>query len=57
MLVKNAESLVFVQKDIPIYKPGQTVKFRVVSVDENFHPLNELIPLVYLEVSIGKSIL
>ncbi|KAI5934110.1 Pregnancy zone protein [Manis javanica] len=49
VLVKNAESLVFVQKDIPIYKPGQTVKFRVVSVDENFHPLNELIPLVYLE--------
>ncbi|XP_053517600.1 pregnancy zone protein-like isoform X2 [Artibeus jamaicensis] len=25
------------------------VKFRIVSVDENFHPLNELIPLVYVE--------
>ncbi|XP_008695710.1 pregnancy zone protein [Ursus maritimus] len=49
VLVKNTQSLVFVQTDKPIYKPGQTVKFRIVSVDENFHPLNELIPLVYLE--------
>ncbi|XP_006875548.1 PREDICTED: alpha-2-macroglobulin-like [Chrysochloris asiatica] len=49
VLVKNEESLVFVQTDKPIYKPGQTVKFRVVSLDDNFHPLNELIPLVYLQ--------
>ncbi|XP_045042887.2 pregnancy zone protein [Desmodus rotundus] len=49
VLVKNDQSLVFVQTDKPIYKPGQTVKFRIVSVDENFRPLNELIPLVYLE--------
>uniref|UniRef100_A0A452UN73 Pregnancy zone protein-like n=1 Tax=Ursus maritimus TaxID=29073 RepID=A0A452UN73_URSMA len=43
VLVKNTQSLVFVQTDKPIYKPGQTVKFRIVSVDENFHPLNELV--------------
>ncbi|KAM5336307.1 pregnancy zone protein-like [Glossophaga mutica] len=49
VLVKNDQSLIFVQTDKPIYKPGQTVKFRIVSVDESFHPLNELIPLVYLE--------
>uniref|UniRef100_A0A2K6ULX0 PZP alpha-2-macroglobulin like n=1 Tax=Saimiri boliviensis boliviensis TaxID=39432 RepID=A0A2K6ULX0_SAIBB len=49
LLVKNAQSLVFVQTDKPIYKPGQTVRFRVVSVDENFRPQNELIPLIYLE--------
>uniref|UniRef100_A0A6I8P022 Alpha-2-macroglobulin n=1 Tax=Ornithorhynchus anatinus TaxID=9258 RepID=A0A6I8P022_ORNAN len=42
VLVKNAQSLVFVQTDKPIYKPGQTVRFRVVSVDEDFHPLNEM---------------
>ncbi|XP_036154925.1 alpha-2-macroglobulin-like [Myotis myotis] len=56
VLVKNQESLVFVQTDKPIYKPGQTVKFRVVSLDENFHPLNELIPLVSIEDPKGNRI-
>ncbi|NXJ07651.1 A2MG protein, partial [Odontophorus gujanensis] len=41
VLVKNPESLVFVQTDKPIYKPGQTVLFRIVSLDKDFHPLNE----------------
>ncbi|XP_014706440.2 alpha-2-macroglobulin [Equus asinus] len=49
VLIKKKESLVFVQTDKPIYKPGQTVKFRVVVLDENFYPLNELIPLVYIK--------
>ncbi|NXC37818.1 A2MG protein, partial [Penelope pileata] len=49
VLVKNSESLVFVQTDKPIYKPGQTVLFRIVSLDENFYPLNEVFQLVYIE--------
>ncbi|XP_032534613.1 alpha-2-macroglobulin isoform X1 [Chiroxiphia lanceolata] len=49
VLVQNSESLVFVQTDKPIYKPGQTVLFRIVSLDEEFHPLNEVFPLVYIE--------
>ncbi|NWU83570.1 A2MG protein, partial [Onychorhynchus coronatus] len=44
VLVQNSESLVFVQTDKPIYKPGQTVLFRIVSLDEEFHPLNEVDP-------------
>ncbi|XP_032128448.1 alpha-2-macroglobulin-like [Sapajus apella] len=56
VIVKNDESLVFVQTDKPIYKPGQTVKFRVVSLDETFHPLNELIPLVYIQDPKGNRI-
>uniref|UniRef100_A0A0G2JUP5 Murinoglobulin 1 n=1 Tax=Rattus norvegicus TaxID=10116 RepID=A0A0G2JUP5_RAT len=44
VLVKNKESVVFVQTDKPMYKPGQSVKFRVVSMDKNLHPLNELDP-------------
>ncbi|KAM5254683.1 alpha-2-macroglobulin isoform 4-T4 [Hipposideros larvatus] len=56
VVVKNQESLVFVQTDKPIYKPGQTVRFRVVTLDENFHPLNELIPLVYVEDPKGNRI-
>uniref|UniRef100_A0A8C0FZQ6 Alpha-2-macroglobulin n=1 Tax=Bubo bubo TaxID=30461 RepID=A0A8C0FZQ6_BUBBB len=39
LLVKNSESLVFVQTDKPIYKPGQTVLFRIVSLDKDFYPL------------------
>nr|XP_019569064.1 PREDICTED: pregnancy zone protein-like isoform X2 [Rhinolophus sinicus] len=49
MQVTKAKSLVFVQTDKPIYKPGQTVRFRIVSVDVNFHPLNETFPVVYIE--------
>ncbi|NXK94607.1 A2MG protein, partial [Formicarius rufipectus] len=44
VLVQNSESLVFIQTDKPIYKPGQTVLFRIVSLDEDFHPLNEVDP-------------
>ncbi|NWW46040.1 A2MG protein, partial [Pedionomus torquatus] len=46
VLVKNSESLVFVQTDKPIYKPGQTVFFRIVSLDEDFRPLNEVVSMV-----------
>ncbi|XP_041499265.1 alpha-2-macroglobulin isoform X2 [Microtus oregoni] len=56
VMIKNKESLIFVQTDKPIYKPGQTVKFRVVSLDENFHPLNELIPLLYIKDPKGNHI-
>ncbi|XP_030124054.4 alpha-2-macroglobulin isoform X2 [Taeniopygia guttata] len=49
LTVRNSESLVFVQTDKPIYKPGQTVLFRIVSLDEEFQPVNEMIPLVYIE--------
>ncbi|XP_057559019.1 pregnancy zone protein-like [Hippopotamus amphibius kiboko] len=49
MHITKVESLVFVQTDKPIYKPAQTVNFRVVSVDVNFHPLNETFPVVYIE--------
>ncbi|XP_037060069.1 alpha-1-inhibitor 3-like isoform X2 [Peromyscus leucopus] len=49
VLVKNKESVVFVQTDKPVYKPGQSVKFRVVSMDKNLRPLNELFPLVYIQ--------
>ncbi|EDK99670.1 murinoglobulin-1 precursor [Mus musculus] len=49
VLVKNKESVVFVQTDKPVYKPGQSVKFRVVSMDKMLRPLNELLPLAYIE--------
>ncbi|NXQ46900.1 A2MG protein, partial [Catharus fuscescens] len=42
--VYNSDSLVFIQTDKPIYKPGQTVLFRIVSLDEEFRPVNEMDP-------------
>ncbi|XP_006914785.1 pregnancy zone protein [Pteropus alecto] len=47
--IEKVESLVFVLTDKPIYKPGQTVRFRIVSVDVNFHPLNETFSVIYIE--------
>ncbi|NXF96143.1 A2MG protein, partial [Eubucco bourcierii] len=44
VLVQNPESLVFIQTDKPVYKPGQTVLFRIISLDKDFYPLNEKDP-------------
>uniref|UniRef100_A0A5F9CT93 Alpha-2-macroglobulin n=1 Tax=Oryctolagus cuniculus TaxID=9986 RepID=A0A5F9CT93_RABIT len=46
--VKNTESIVFVQTDKPIYKPSQSVEFRVVSVNKDLRPLHEL-PVSYIQ--------
>ncbi|NXO64096.1 A2MG protein, partial [Phainopepla nitens] len=46
VLVQNSESLVFMQTDKPIYKPGQTVLFRIVSLDEEFRPENEMVSMI-----------
>uniref|UniRef100_A0A8C3RAR9 Alpha-2-macroglobulin n=1 Tax=Cyanoderma ruficeps TaxID=181631 RepID=A0A8C3RAR9_9PASS len=44
--VQNSESLVFIQTDKPIYKPGQSVLFRIVSLDEEFRPVNEMVSMI-----------
>ncbi|KAF4116471.1 alpha-2-macroglobulin-like [Onychostoma macrolepis] len=41
--------LTFIQTDKPIYNPGQTVKFRVVTMDVKFVPLDRLYSLVVVE--------
>ncbi|NXV04319.1 A2MG protein, partial [Cettia cetti] len=46
VVVQNSESLVFIQTDKPIYKPGQTVLFRIVSLDEEFRPVNEMVSMI-----------
>ncbi|XP_060514423.1 pregnancy zone protein-like [Panthera onca] len=47
--VRRAETIVIARTDKPIYKPGQKVRFRIVSVDVNFHPVNETFSVVYIE--------
>uniref|UniRef100_A0A8U7M1Z4 Uncharacterized protein n=1 Tax=Corvus moneduloides TaxID=1196302 RepID=A0A8U7M1Z4_CORMO len=41
VMIWNTDSIVFVQTDKPIYRPGQTVRFRVVALDFNFKPVQE----------------
>ncbi|NXA16384.1 OVOS protein, partial [Sapayoa aenigma] len=41
VMIWNTDSIVFVQTDKPIYKPGQRVRFRVVALDFNFKPVQE----------------
>ncbi|NXP10753.1 A2ML1 protein, partial [Thinocorus orbignyianus] len=41
VLIRKTRSGTFIQTDKPSYQPGQTVKFRVVTLDEDFSALNE----------------
>uniref|UniRef100_A0A3B3QBS6 Uncharacterized protein n=1 Tax=Paramormyrops kingsleyae TaxID=1676925 RepID=A0A3B3QBS6_9TELE len=41
--IKPATPISFIQTDKPIYKPGQTVHFRIVSLDTTFAPVDQLV--------------
>uniref|UniRef100_A0A673XUA5 Alpha-2-macroglobulin-like n=1 Tax=Salmo trutta TaxID=8032 RepID=A0A673XUA5_SALTR len=45
VMIKPYGPMTFIQTDKPIYNPGQTVHFRVVTLDTNFSPVNQLVPL------------
>ncbi|XP_068113698.1 LOW QUALITY PROTEIN: alpha-2-macroglobulin-like [Hyperolius riggenbachi] len=49
VLIRPLYNLVFIQTDKPIYKPGQTVQFRVASLDEDFRATNEKFPVIYIQ--------
>ncbi|XP_016394935.1 LOW QUALITY PROTEIN: pregnancy zone protein-like [Sinocyclocheilus rhinocerous] len=40
VMFRSYHPLTFIQTDKPIYIPGQTVNFRVVTMDKNFSPLD-----------------
>ncbi|KAI7800728.1 putative alpha-2-macroglobulin-like protein 1 [Triplophysa rosa] len=44
ILIKPPMKLLFIQTDKPIYKPGERVKFRIVSLDSNFLTHNQKDP-------------
>ncbi|XP_016379353.1 alpha-2-macroglobulin-like protein 1 [Sinocyclocheilus rhinocerous] len=48
ILINPPQNLLFIQSDKPIYKPGQTIKFRIVSLDSNFLPHNQVFRTVEL---------
>uniref|UniRef100_A0A3P9KCH7 Alpha-2-macroglobulin-like protein 1 n=1 Tax=Oryzias latipes TaxID=8090 RepID=A0A3P9KCH7_ORYLA len=43
VLIEPPAFVHIVQTDKPIYKPGQTVQFRIVSMDTNFIPVNRMV--------------
>ncbi|NXQ39992.1 A2ML1 protein, partial [Catharus fuscescens] len=47
---------IFIQTDKAVYKPGQEVKFRVVSLDKDLTPSNQKLPLVFLKDPNGNRI-
>ncbi|XP_063290776.1 alpha-2-macroglobulin-like protein 1 [Pelobates fuscus] len=48
ILISKTNHVTFIQTDKPLYKPGQTVNFRVVTLDKNFSASEEKYPLVEL---------
>ncbi|NXW49065.1 A2ML1 protein, partial [Nyctiprogne leucopyga] len=44
VLIRRAGTGTFIQMDKPIYNPGQTVKFRIVTLTEDFAPVNSKDP-------------
>ncbi|KAJ7419869.1 Alpha-2-macroglobulin-like protein 1 [Willisornis vidua] len=44
VLIKHADKKTFIQTDKPVYKPGQIVKFRIVTLDQNFIASSETDP-------------
>ncbi|KGL79418.1 Ovostatin, partial [Tinamus guttatus] len=56
VMIWNMESIVFVQTDKPIYKPGQSVMFRVVALDFNFKPVQEMYPWITIQDPRGNRI-
>ncbi|XP_010573752.1 PREDICTED: ovostatin-like [Haliaeetus leucocephalus] len=47
--IQNVDNTVFIQTDKPIYKPGQKVMFRVVTLDTQFRPVQETYPRIIIE--------
>ncbi|XP_054657915.1 alpha-2-macroglobulin-like protein 1 [Grus americana] len=56
VLVKALELGTLVQTDKDVYKPGQTVKFRIVRLDQNFIPSNRELPLVAVQDPSGNRV-
>uniref|UniRef100_A0A096LVI2 Alpha-2-macroglobulin-like n=1 Tax=Poecilia formosa TaxID=48698 RepID=A0A096LVI2_POEFO len=49
VLIKTYQPMTLIQTDKPIYLPGQTVHFRVVSMDAKFRPINQLYGVIELK--------
>ncbi|NXA74128.1 A2ML1 protein, partial [Thryothorus ludovicianus] len=56
VMLRALDPGIFIQTDKAVYKPGQEVKFRVVSFNKDLTPSNEKLPLVFLKDPSGNRI-
>ncbi|KAJ8001525.1 hypothetical protein DPEC_G00170390 [Dallia pectoralis] len=49
LMIRPYNPMTFIQTDKPIYIPGQTVLFRIVTLDTDFVPVNQQYTIVELE--------
>ncbi|XP_077311729.1 alpha-2-macroglobulin-like isoform X2 [Lithobates pipiens] len=56
VLVKKTRSSLLVQTDKAVYKPGQTVNFRILSINEDLKPKDTVLPVVELQDSGNNKI-
>ncbi|XP_018429223.1 PREDICTED: alpha-2-macroglobulin-like [Nanorana parkeri] len=49
VLVRKKRFNLLVQSDKAVYKPGQTVKFRILSINEDLQPRDKVLPVVELQ--------
>ncbi|NXT41695.1 A2ML1 protein, partial [Pelecanoides urinatrix] len=47
VLIKHADKKTFIQTDKPVYTPGQIVKLRIVTLDQNFIASSEMVTTLY----------
>ncbi|NWV66407.1 OVOS protein, partial [Malurus elegans] len=53
--IQNVDGAVFIQTDKPLYRAGQTVLFRVVTLDTQFRPVQETVSLAVSLSSIPQD--
>ncbi|XP_007055680.2 alpha-2-macroglobulin-like protein 1 [Chelonia mydas] len=56
VLVRGQNARIVIDTDKPFYKPGETVKFRIVTLDEDFKAIDKVYPLVLLQDPNGNRI-
>lgn len=56
VLLRMSRNITMVQTDKPMYKPGQTVKFRIVTIDKNFLPAADKYPEIEIRDPKGNRI-
>jgi uncharacterized protein YfaS (alpha-2-macroglobulin family) len=53
LAIEDERILIFLQTDKPLYKGGDTVKFRVLTVDSRLRP--KVTPSLQIQISVGQK--